>query len=65
MRIFYKAIPVSNPKQRKLKHSESEFNCYKCFKNMIINLWFSHQEKTCMAVVRGSVLKIFVNIACI
>jgi len=45
MRIIDKAIPRTNKKQRKLKKFESEFNCYNCFKIMILNLWSADQER--------------------
>src|SRR6218665_3653361 len=32
------------PKTKKIK-KESEFNCYKCFKIMILNLWSEDQER--------------------
>src|SRR6218665_1171240 len=44
MRIIDKATPHSNPKQTKIKKCESEFNCYKCFKILILNLWSVDQE---------------------
>ena len=45
MRIIDKAIPRTNQKQRKSKKFESEFNCYNCFKIMILNLWSAAQER--------------------
>ena len=44
MRIIDKAIPRTNQKQSKFKKFESEFNCYNCFKIMILNLWSVDQE---------------------
>jgi len=37
MRIIDQAQNKEN-----LRNSESEFNCYKCFKIMILNLWSAH-----------------------
>jgi len=44
MRVIDKSIPWSISKQNKNKKYENEFKCYKCFKIMIVNLWFEDQE---------------------
>jgi len=35
---------MTKPKTKKIKKLKSEFNCYICFKIMILNLWSEDQE---------------------
>ena len=43
LRVIDKAIPWSNPNKEN-KKLKSEFNCYKCFKIMILDLSSEDQE---------------------
>src|SRR6218665_2625236 len=44
MRVINKPIPCSNPNRENKNNKESEFNCYICFKIMILDLWSEDQE---------------------
>src|SRR6218665_3447991 len=48
-------------KTNKIKKSESEFNCYKCFKIMILNLWSADQERP-VKIYDGGPRKCYGNI---
>ena len=53
--------------QNKENKKESEFNLYKCFKIMILNLWSEDQEGPVKIHVYGGGSReclIFINIAC-